>query len=134
MADKKKSPKKSKETKTVDATKVAQKESIEFNKDKQGIAIITTIIPIVALIMFFIEKDDEFVRYTAAQYLILQAVLVVLTVVVVIPCLGQILFALGWLTYLAAAIYGVINLGQQKRVDLPVVSDLAIQLINSIKV
>jgi uncharacterized membrane protein len=108
--------------KTVSAKKVVKLEEIKFNEANKTMAILSWI-PIVGLIMFFVEKDDQFVRYVGAQAFLFG----LLTVLVVIPCLGQLLA----LAVMVVLIMGMVKTAKGERWDLPVVSDLAVKAMNA---
>jgi uncharacterized membrane protein len=110
------------EPKVVEAKRQIKLEDIKFNEVNKTMAILSWI-PIVGLIMFFVEKDDQFVRYTGAQAFLFG----LLTVLVVIPCLGQLLA----LAVMVVLIMGMVKTAKGERWDLPVVSDLAVKAMNA---
>ncbi len=106
------------------AKRVITLEDVKFNEANKAMAALSCI-PIVGLIMFFVEKEDLFVRYHGIQFALLSLV----TLVAWIPCVGQLLA----LALLVAFVMGVIKTLKGERFDLPVVSDLAIKLMNSVQ-
>lgn len=92
-------------------------DEISYNEEGKIMALVS-LIPIVGLIMIFVEKDNQFVRYTGAQYFLV-------SLLAIIPCIGAALV-------LVAVVYGLVMILGGKRVDLPVISDLALKLINAV--
>lgn len=107
-----------------EATRVITLEDIKFNEANKVMAAIS-VIPLVGLIMFFVEKDDLFVRYYGAQF----ALLGLFSIFTPIPCVG-------WLLAIAifvAVVMGFIKALSGERFDVPVVSGLALKLMNSVQ-
>jgi uncharacterized membrane protein len=71
------------------------------------------------LVLFFVEKDDQFVRYMGAQFMLVGAAQLLLTA---IPVIG---WALSWLIALAAIVMivmGIVKVSQGERFDVPGIS------------
>lgn len=115
------------ESKTISETSNAKTEvtleQIKFTEKNKTMAILSCI-PIVGLIMFFVEKEDNFVRYIGAQFVLLSLVFMLLSIVPVVNCIG-------WLTFLVIMIVGMVKTSNSERFDLPVLSDLAVKLMNA---
>ena len=110
------------------AKKVYTLEEIRFNEENKSMAILACI-PIVGLILLFTEKDDLFVRYNGAQFTILVAVEVVLSL---IPVLGWALASLLSLLSVVLVVVGMAKTSQGERFDIPMISDWALKLMASI--
>ncbi|HQG58123.1 MAG TPA: DUF4870 domain-containing protein [Candidatus Dojkabacteria bacterium] len=113
-------------------------ESIVFNPDNKIVAVFACI-PIVGLILFFVEKNDQFVRYMGAQYAILGLVVFGVSLLtflfLLIPFINflvGILMAICSIAMWIIIIVGAIKSYQGNRFDLPLISDWAIKLMNSI--
>ncbi|MCK9368434.1 hypothetical protein M0R04_00430 [Candidatus Dojkabacteria bacterium] len=104
-----------------EAKRVVSLNDIKFNKENAILAAVACI-PGIAIILFFVEKKDLFVRYHAAQY----ALLSLLYLIVWIPIIGWILPLL----ILVATIVGAIKAYKGERFDLPLASGWAISLMN----
>ena len=100
------------------AKKVITLEDIRYDESNKGMAILS-MFPffILNIIIYFIEKEDDFVRYNAVQFGILSAIFSVVWVFTWIPL---ILF-----------IVAVIKLQSKERFDIPLISDLAIKIMNA---
>lgn len=116
-----------------DAKRVVTLEDIKYSESGKVSAMISCI-PLIGLIMFFVEKNDLFVRYHAAEYSILFVIGVALSVIGMVPILGWIFAIFAGPIYsilvLVAIVYGIVTISSGKRVDLPMVSDWAIKLMN----
>lgn len=113
-------------------------ESIVFNQDNKIVAVFACI-PIVGLILLFVEKNDQFVRYMGAQYAILGLVVFGVSLLtmffLLIPFINflvGILMAVCSIAMWILIIVGAIKSYQGNRFDIPLISDWAIQLMNSI--
>jgi len=113
-------------------------ESIVFNPDNKIVAVFACI-PIVGLILLFVEKNDQFVRYMGAQYAILGLVVFGVSLLtflfLLIPFINflvGILMAICSIAMWIIIIVGAIKSYQGNRFDLPLISDWAIKLMNSI--
>ena len=106
-----------------EAKRVVKLEDIKFNKDNKIMAALSCM-PLLSFIFFFIEKEDLFVRYHAAQF----ALISVLLLIGWFPCIG-------WLLVMAILVFiiiGFIKTLQGERFDVPGVSVLALKLMNSL--
>ncbi|MCD4811763.1 DUF4870 domain-containing protein [bacterium] len=116
------------------AEKVYTLEDIKFNEENKTMAILGCI-PIVGLILLFTEKDDKFVRYMSAQFVIAALVSVALSILVVIPILG-ILIAIASFFYgiviFVMMIMAMVKVSNGERYDLPVISEYALKLMAKI--
>lgn len=113
-------------------------ESIVFNPDNKIVAVFACI-PIVGLILLFVEKNDQFVRYMGAQYAILGLVVFGVSLLtflfLLIPFINflvGILMAICSIAMWIIIIVGAIKSYQGNRFDIPLISDWAIKLMNSI--
>lgn len=105
-----------------EAKRVISKEDIKFNESNKAMAI-ASCIPLVGLILFFVEKEDMYVRYMGMQFAMLGIVSAVLGV---IPCLNLIVF----IALVAAIVVGMVKASKGERLDLPVLSDFTLKLMN----
>jgi uncharacterized membrane protein len=123
------------EPKAKEATRVITLEDIKFNEANKGMAIVSCI-PIVGAIIFFIEKKDFFVRYYAAQFGSLIIVGIALTIMMAIPVLNILVACLLPIFSIAVfvlMIVGMVKASNGNRFDIPVISDLALKMMNSIQ-
>lgn len=110
------------------AKKVYQLEEIKFREENKTMAILACI-PVIGLILFFVEKDDQFVRYMGAQYMLVGAAQLLLTA---IPVIG---WGLSWLIGLVALVFivmGMVKVSQGERYDVPGISGLALKVMGSL--
>jgi uncharacterized membrane protein len=104
------------------AKKVFTLEEIRFNEENKVMAILACF-PIIGLILLFVEKNDQFVRYMGAQFAILG---VVSMVVAVIPVIGWLLAGpVMWILI----IVGMVKASKGERFDVPMVSEWALKLM-----
>lgn len=118
-----------------EAKRVVTLDDIKFNEENKTMAALSCI-PIVGLIMFFVEKDDLFVRYHAAQFTILGVSPLVLVLFMVVPILNIVIGCLSFIIWLGigvAVVIGIVKTLQGERFDVPVVSGFALKLMNSIQ-
>ncbi len=80
---------------------------------------------ITGLVFLLIEKEDDFVRFNAAQSLVLFGGLTLLSFV---PLIGQLLGLILWPLSLVLWIVLMVKAYNNQKMELPVVSDLARQL------
>lgn len=113
---------KSTESTVKEAKRVVTLEDIKFNKENAILAAVACI-PIVAVVLFFVEKKDLFVRYYAAQFLIITVALLILSIVV---CIAPIVNLAGLILTILAALKAY----KGERWDIPTVSKWALELIN----
>jgi uncharacterized membrane protein len=107
-----------------DAKKVYTLEEIKFNEENKTMAILSCI-PLIGLIMMFVEKDDQFVRYMGAQYTLVGA----LELVAIIPVLGWIIAPLIMPVIVVLMIIGMVKVSKGERFDVPVFSNWALKLM-----
>ncbi len=110
------------------AKKVFTLEEIKFNEANKVMAIVACI-PIVGLILLFVEKDDNFVRYMGAQYAILGAVQMVISF---IPIIGWAISSILALLVFVLIIMGMVKASQGERFDIPMISEWALKLMGSV--
>lgn len=109
------------ETKAKEAKRVVTLEDIKFNKENALLAAVACI-PGISIVIFFIETKDVFVRYLAAQY----SLLCLLYLVTWIPIIGWLIP----LFILIVTIMGAVKAYKGERFDLPVISKLAVNIVN----
>lgn len=119
------------ETKKKDAKKVYTLDEIKFNEANKTMAILACI-PIVGLVLLFVEKDDKFVRYMAAQSTIGGAISVISPILVLIPILGALIVWLYSIALLVMVIMGMVKASQGERFDFPIISGFALKLMGAI--
>ena len=107
-----------------DAKKVITLDDIQYNEENKVLAAIS-VFPLIGLIMFFVEKDDLFVRYYGAQFMWLG----LLFLVVWIPCVGWLINVAGILVM----IIGFVKALQGERFDVPLLSDLGLKAMNAVQ-
>lgn len=97
------------------------------DKDAEENKLIAAIsyLSILCLVGLLGKKDSIFVQHHAKQGLVLFVIEIGLMVVNIIPILGQIIWLFGSLAVMVLAIMGIINAVQGKKVDLPLIGDLA---------
>lgn len=108
---------------TKNAKKVFTLDEIKYNEKNQWLGVLACI-PIVGLILMFVEKDDNFVRYMGAQFTLVGVVELFTWVPVI-----------GWLLGIACfvlIVVGMVKAYKGERFDVPGVSDLALKLLSSI--
>jgi uncharacterized membrane protein len=113
-------------------------EDIKFNEENKVKAILACI-PIVGLILLFVEKEDQFVRYYAAQYTIVGAIGMVLPIVVgiiaIVPVIGWIVACLSPLVGLAVLvliIIGMVKANNGEKFQIPMINEYAIKLMAAV--
>lgn len=107
---------------TIDAAPaVIPQEEIESGK---VLAVLAYIIPILVIVPI-IQRDNDFALFHARQVLLLLIAGVLVSVVNVIPCLGQIIFVVGALTLLVLGILGLINAIRGDAKPLPLIGGFA---------
>jgi len=105
------------------AKKIYTLEEIKFNEANKAMAILACI-PIVGLILLFVEKDDKFVRYMGAQFTLVGA----LQLFTWVPIIGWLLAPVT----LVLIIIGMVKASQGNRFDVPVLSALGLKLMAAI--
>jgi uncharacterized membrane protein len=108
------------------AKKIYSLEEIKFNEKNKAIAMLSCI-PIVGLIMIFVEKEDLFVRYHAAQF----AIFNVTFVIGIVPVIGWMLTPLIGFLALIAFIMALVKINSGKRFDVPVLSGWALKIMSA---
>jgi uncharacterized membrane protein len=107
------------------AKKVYTLEEIKFNEANKTTAILACI-PVVGLVLLLTEKDDLFVRYNGAQYTILAAIELVVSL---IPVIGWTISEILSIVVLVLIIMGIVKISKGERFDIPVISDWALKLM-----
>jgi uncharacterized membrane protein len=110
------------------AKKVFTLEEIRFNEENKTNAILACI-PLVGLIIYFTEKDDNFVKYMAAQFALLWVLSFVIGFVPIINLIAVIFF---FIVNPILMIIGMVKVSKGERFDIPVVSGWALKLMGSI--
>jgi len=105
------------------AKKVFTLADIKYNPKNQWMGVLACV-PIVGLILMFVEKDDSFVRYMGAQY----AIVGVLQLFSWVPVIGWLLAPLT----LVLIVIGMVKAYKGERFDVPVISDLGLKLLSAI--
>jgi uncharacterized membrane protein len=108
------------------AKRVYTLEEITFNEENKTMAILSCI-PIIGLVMMFVEKDDQFVRYMGAQFTLVGA----LEFVAIIPVLGWIIAPLLMPVIVILVIIGMVKASKGERFDVPVISKWALKLMGA---
>ena len=92
---------------------------------------------VTGLVFYLIEKENRYVRFHAMQAILLGAALFVLSIVLrvlgAIPFIGFItglLSMLLWLAFVALWIYCMVMAYQRKEFRLPVIGDMAANIVN----
>jgi uncharacterized membrane protein len=107
------------------AKKVFTLEEIRFNEENKVMAILACF-PLIGLILLFVEKNDQFVRYMGAQFAILG---VASFVIALIPIIGWLLAGpIMWIL----VIVGMLKAAKGERFDIPMVSGWALTLMGKI--
>lgn len=110
------------------AKRVYTLDDIKFNEKNKTMAIVSWI-PIVGIIMLFVEKEDSFVRYVGAQVGI---PFIVILILLVIPIINLVVSPLISLTMFVLMIIGMVKTSKGERFDIPLISDLALKLMSAI--
>lgn len=105
------------------ANKTYTLEDIKFNEANKTMAILACI-PVVGLILYFVEKDDLFVKYMGAQFALVGA----LGFFTWVPIIGWLLAPV----ILVLIIVGMVKTSKGERFDVPVLSDLALKIMGSL--
>jgi len=118
-----------KETKTTEkkAKKVYTLDEIKYNPQNSTMAIIACI-PIVGLILMFVEKKDLFVRYHATQF----AFFNIVYFIGFIPFIGAPIAGLLSMIFFVLFIIGLLKVTKGERFDIPYLSDFALKLMGEI--
>lgn len=108
------------------AKKVYSLEEIHFNEKNKAMAMLSCI-PIVGLIMIFVEKNDLFVRYHAAQF----AIFNVTFLIGLVPVIGWMLTPIIGLLALIAFIMALVKINSGERFDVPLLSGWALKIMSA---
>lgn len=109
------------------AKKVYTLEEIKFNETNKVMAILACI-PLIGLILFFVEKEDKFVRYMGAQFTILWVVSFIISI---IPVIGWLLVIPVTILMWVVIILGMVKVFKGERFDIPGVSPWALKLMGA---
>lgn len=104
---------------------------IKFNEENKLKAILACI-PIVGLVFLLVEKEDNFVRFYGAQYTVIGAIQLAVSVLAVIPILGWCLIGLVSIASIIAIIMGMLKASKGEVFELPMVTEWAVKLMNAI--
>ena len=106
-------------------------EDIKFNEENKVKAILACI-PIVGLILLFVEKDDQFVRYYAAQFTIVGAAGFALSILTTVTVLLACLMPFVSLGILVLVIMAMIKANNGEKWQIPMVHEYALKLMASV--
>ena len=107
-------------------------EDIKFNEENKVKAILACI-PIVGLILLFVEKDDQFVRYYGGQYTVLGlAMFVVSFVLGIIPVIGWCIAPLLWIGMLVLIVMGMVKANNGEKFQIPMLYEYGMKLMNAV--
>lgn len=109
------------------AKKIYTLDEIKFNEENKTIAIVSWI-PFIGLIMLLVEKKDTFVKYVGAQ----STVLWLISMCSFVPFIGWLIGMISGPVIFVIMIIGMIKASKGERFDVPVVSDLALKLMEVI--
>ena len=98
---------------------------IKFNEENKVKAMVACI-PLVGLILLFVEKEDQFVRYYGGMYTVIGIIGMILGI---IPCLNAIV----GIAIFILIIVGAVKASQGEKFELPLASEYGIKLMNAIK-
>jgi len=110
------------------AKKVFTLEEIKYREANKIMGIVACI-PIVGLILLFVEKDDNFVRYMGAQYTIVGALEMIISF---IPIIGWAISSLLALVVFVLIVVGMVKVSKGERFDIPTVSEWALKLMAAV--
>lgn len=110
------------------AKKVYTLEEIKFNEANKVMAILACF-PVIGLILFFVEKEDKFVRYMGAQFTILGIDELIFSI---IPGIGWVLATPIMILMWVVIILGMVKVSKGERFDIPVVSGWALKLMGAL--
>ena len=118
-----------KETKTTEkkAKKVYTLDEIKYNPQNSTMAIIACI-PIVGLILMFVEKKDLFIRYHATQF----ALFNIVYFIGFVPLIGATIAGFLSMIFFVLFVIGLLKVTKGERFDIPYLSDLALKLMGEI--
>ena len=100
-------------------------DDIKYNEENKVMAILSTL-GIIGLIIAFVEKDDAFVRYHGFQFGFASLLLFIF----IIPYIGWCIGPIYAIVYFVFWIMGLMKILNGERYDMPVVSDLALKMLN----
>ena len=109
------------------AKKIYTLDEIKFNSSNSTMAILACI-PIVGLVLMFVEKDDLFVRYHATQY----AFFNIIYVFGAIPFIGFSIMELLLMISFIFFVIGILKVKKGERFDIPYISDLALRIMSEL--
>lgn len=118
-----------------EAKKIYTLEEITFNEKNKTNAILACI-PVIGLVMLFVEKEDLFVKYMGAQFTVILLGYVVLFIIAMIPVIGWILsllvIPLFGLASFIAMIMAMVKTSKGERFDVPVASKYALKVMGMV--
>ncbi len=109
------------------AKKVYTLEEIKFNEANKVMGILACI-PLIGLILFFVEKEDKFVRYMGAQFTILGVVSFIISI---IPVIGWVIATPVMILMWVVIIIAMVKASRGERFDVSVVSGWALKLMGA---
>lgn len=107
------------------AKKIYTLSEIKFNENNKAMAMLSCI-PVVGLIMMFVEKKDLFVRYHASQF----AIFMIVYILGFIPIIGWIVTPIIGIITFIAFVLGIVKINSGERFDIPVLSGWALKLMS----
>ncbi len=120
------------EPKTKEAKLQVKFEDIKFNEEGKTKAILACI-PLIGLILLFVEKDDQFVRYYGAQYAVVGLAMFVASFVLgIIPLVNLCLVPIIWLGMMVLIVMGMVKANNGEKFQVPILSEYGIKLMNAI--
>lgn len=129
--------------KPLEGAVVTKLDDIKYNEANKSMAILAWI-PLIGLILMFVEKNDKFVRYNGAQSTVIGIIEFIFSIVWgMITAASLFVFGLYsilslvstvvWVAVMVLVVYGMYMTLNGKRLDLPVISGLALKLMDMIK-
>ena len=110
------------------AKKIYSLNEIKYNENNKSMAMLSCI-PIVGLVMLFVEKKDLFVRYHAAQF----AIFNIGYLIGFIPFIGWLIAPLVGVISFVAFILAIMNINKGERFDIPLLSNWALKLMSAVE-
>lgn len=109
------------------AKKVYTLEEIKFNEANKTMSILACF-PVIGLILFFVEKEDKFIRYMGAQFTILGLASFVISI---IPVIGWLIATPVMILMWILIIVAMVKAAKGERFDIPVISGWALKLMGA---
>ena len=120
------------ETKEKSSKPEVKFEDIKFNEEGKTKAILACI-PLIGLILLFVEKDDQFVRYYGGQYTVVGlAMFVVSFVLGIIPIIGWCIVPLLWIAMLVLMVMGMVKANNGEKFQVPLLYEYGMKIMNAV--